>query len=215
MPPKIKSSKDREKLRASILDAARTLFVERGIEAVSMREIAKQINYSATTLYHHFADKEALLQAVCDEDFLALASGMREIMQTPDLIVRLQALSNGYAQFALQHPSHYRLMFMTPRAPVNMEISQIEHGNPEQDACAQLKLIVQEAFEAGLFKTELTDHELIAQTVWAGVHGVCSLEIALGRETKINWSDISARLHLMQTALLRGLLRNPENHALN
>lgn len=215
MPPKIKSPEDREKLRASILDAARTLFVERGIEAVSMREIAKQINYSATTLYHHFADKEALLQAVCDEDFLALASGMREIMQIPDLIIRLQALSNGYAQFALQHPSHYRLMFMTPRAPFNMEISQIEQGNPEQDACAQLKLIVQEAFEAGLFKTELTDHELIAQTVWAGVHGVCSLEIALGRETKINWSDISARLHLMQIAMLRGLLRNPENHALN
>lgn len=215
MPPKIKSPEDREKLRASILDAARTLFVERGIEAVSMREIAKQINYSATTLYHHFADKEALLQAVCDEDFLALASSMREIMQIPDLIIRLQALSNGYAQFALQHPNHYRLMFMTPRAPINMEISQIEHGNPEQDACAQLKLIVQEAFEAGLFKSELTDHELIAQTVWAGVHGVCSLEIALGRETKINWSDISARLNLMQTAMLWGLLRDPENHVLN
>jgi len=31
-----------------------------------MREIAKKINYSATTLYNHFADKEALLQAVCD-----------------------------------------------------------------------------------------------------------------------------------------------------
>jgi AcrR family transcriptional regulator len=73
MPPRVRSAQDREKLRASILDAARMLFVERGIDAVSMREIAKKINYSATTLYHHFADKEALLQAVCDEDFLKLA----------------------------------------------------------------------------------------------------------------------------------------------
>ena len=88
MPPKIKSEQDREKLRASILDAARTLIVERGIDAVSMREIAKKINYSATTLYHHFADKEALLQAVCDEDFLKLASGMHQVMQLPDLIAR-------------------------------------------------------------------------------------------------------------------------------
>ncbi len=211
MPPKIKSLEDREKLRTSILDAARTLFVARGIEAVSMREIAKKINYSATTLYHHFADKDALLQAVCDEDFLALASGIREIMQIPDLIMRIQALSKGYAMFALQHPNHYRLMFMTPRAPCNLDITKIQQGNTEQDAYAQLKLVVQEAFDADLFKPELTDYELIAQTLWASTHGVCSLEIALGHETWIHWADVEARLNLMQSAILRGLLRHPES----
>jgi AcrR family transcriptional regulator len=211
MPPKTKSPEDREKLRTLILDAARSLFVERGIEAVSMREIAKQINYSATTLYHHFTDKEALLQAVCDEDFLALASGMREIMQIPDLIARIQALSSGYAQFALQHPNHYRLMFMTPRTPCNLDITQIQQGNTEQDAYAQLKLVVQEAFDAALFRAELTDAELIAQTLWAGIHGACSLEIALGHETWINWTNIEARIKLIQIAMLRGLLRQPES----
>jgi AcrR family transcriptional regulator len=211
MPPKIKSPEDREKLRISILDAARSLFVERGIEAVSMREIAKKINYSATTLYNHFDDKEALLQAVCDEDFLALASGMREIMQIPDLIARIQALCKGYALFALQHPNHYRLMFMTPRAPCNLDITKIEQGNTEQDGYAQLKLVVQEAFDADLFIPELTDFELIAQTLWASTHGVCSLEIALGHETWVHWTDIGARLNLMQSVILRGLLRQPES----
>jgi AcrR family transcriptional regulator len=215
MPPKPKSPEDREKLRIRILDAARTLFVERGIEAVSMREIAKQINYSATTLYNHFADKESLLQAVCDADFLSLASGMREIMQIPDLIARIRALSNGYAQFALQYPNHYRLMFMTPRAPCNLEITQIQQGNTEQDAYAQLKVVVQEAFDAGLFKPELSDFELITQTIWAGTHGVCSLEIALGHETWVPWADIAARLNLMQNAILRGVLRDPKRHAIN
>jgi AcrR family transcriptional regulator len=214
MPPKTKSSEERGILRTRILDAARSLFVERGIEAVSMREIAKKINYSATTLYHHFADKEALLQAVCDEDFLALASGMREIMQIPDLIARIRGLSNGYAQFALQHPNHYRLMFMTPRAPCNLDITQISQGNTEQDAYAQLQLVVKEAFDAGLFKPELTEFELIAQTLWAGIHGVCSLEIALSHETWINWTDIEARINLIQIAMLRGLLSKPENLSL-
>jgi AcrR family transcriptional regulator len=213
MPPKTKSPEDREKLRTRILDAARYLFVERGIEAVSMREIAKQINYSATTLYHHFADKEALLQAVCDEDFLALASGMNDIMQIPDLIMRIQALCKGYALFALQHPNHYRLMFMTPRAPCNLDITQIQQGNTEQDAYAQLKLVVQEAFDAALFRLDLTDSELIAQTLWAGIHGVCSLEIALGHEPWINWTNIEARINLIQNAMLRGLLHQPESHS--
>jgi len=47
-----------------IIDAARELFVTRGVEAVTMREIAKRINYSATSIYLHFADKEALLRAI-------------------------------------------------------------------------------------------------------------------------------------------------------
>ncbi|HSG93701.1 MAG TPA: TetR/AcrR family transcriptional regulator [Methylotenera sp.] len=213
MPPRIKSEQDREKLRASILDAARHLFVERGIDAVSMREIAKRINYSATTLYHHFADKEALLQAVCDEDFLKLASGMHQVMQLPDLIERIQALGKGYALFALQHPSHYRLMFMTPRAPCNQEISRIQQGNTEQDAYAQLKHVVQEAFAAGLFREEVTDSELIAQTIWAGIHGVCSLQIALGQEVWVEWADVEARLQLMQSVMLQGLLRQPASDA--
>jgi len=209
MPPRVKSEQDRENLRASILDAARTLFVERGIDAVSMREIAKKINYSATTLYHHFADKEALLQAVCDEDFLKLASGMHQVMLLPDPIARIQALGKGYAMFALQHPNHYRLMFMTPRTPCNPDITKIQQGNTEQDAYAQLKLVVHEAFEAGLFRPELANDELIAQTVWAGIHGVCSLQIALGQEGWIEWADIEARLQLMQSVLLQGLLRQP------
>jgi AcrR family transcriptional regulator len=210
MPPKIKSPEDREKLRTSILDAARTLFVERGIEAVSMREIARQINYSATTLYHHFADKEALLQAVCDEDFLKLARGMREVMQLPNLIERIQALGKGYAMFALQHPSHYRLMFMTPRTPCNLDATKIQQGNIEQDAYAQLKLVVKEAFDADLFRPEISHYELVAQTLWASTHGVCSLEIALGNETWVQWAEIDARFNLMQRAVLSGLLRNPE-----
>ena len=67
-------------------------------------------------------------------------------------------------------------------------------------------LVVKEAFDAHLFKPEITDFELIAQTMWAGIHGVCSLEIALGHEVWINWAGVETRLDLMQTAILRGLL---------
>ena len=210
MAPKTKTPEEREQLRLLILDAARSLFVERGIEAVSMREIARKINYSATTLYNHFADKDALLQAVCDEDFLALAGSIQDIMKLPDLIDRLQALCKGYAFFALNHPNHYRLMFMTPHAPCNLDTTKIEQGNPEQDGYAQLKWVVKEAFDAQLFKADITDYELIAQTLWASVHGVCSLEIALGHDPWINWASLDARLGLMQRSILSGLLQHPE-----
>jgi AcrR family transcriptional regulator len=210
MAPKLKTAEDREQFRKQILDAARSLFVERGIEAVSMREIAKKINYSATTLYNHFADKDALLQAVCDTDFLALAQATQEIMQIPDLIARLQALFMGYARFALLYPNHYRLMFMTPHPCCHPDTSTIEQGNAEQDAYAQLQQLVQAVFAADLFRADITDCELIVQTLWAGVHGVCSLEITLGKDQWVEWTSIEERLNLMLSVMLRGLLRYPD-----
>jgi DNA-binding transcriptional regulator YbjK len=57
------SRRAREKaaLRAQILDAARQLFAKEGYEAVTMREVARKIQYTATALYYHFPDKESLL----------------------------------------------------------------------------------------------------------------------------------------------------------
>lgn len=210
MSPKIVTPEEQKKVRVCILDAARTLFVERGIEAVSMREIAKKIKYSATTIYNYFADKDALLQAICDEDFLTLANEMQAIMQLPNSIIRIQALCNQYAKFALSYPSHYRLMFMTPQKICNLETSQIQRGNAEQDAYALLKWVTKEAFDAQLFRADVDDYELIAQTLWASIHGVCSLEIAMGHDEWVAWVDLEKRIHLMHTSILRGLLAQPE-----
>jgi AcrR family transcriptional regulator len=209
MPPKPKTEVERQQLRTLIIDAARELFVTRGVEAVTMREIAKRIGYSATSIYLHFADKEAVLRAICDTDFLALATLLKDIMQIPDPVERIKALGYGYAEFALSHPNHYRLMFMAARPPYDVEKSSLKQHSAEQDAYFQLKTVVTEVYSADRFKTELQDVDLIAQTIWAGIHGVCSLEINMACDKWVNWADISARLQLMQTVLIRGLLREP------
>jgi AcrR family transcriptional regulator len=194
-------------LRTLIIDAARELFVTRGVEAVTMREIAKRIDYSATSIYLHFADKEAVLRAICDTDFLALASSLKNIMQIPEPVERMMALGQGYSQFALTYPNHYRLMFMAARMPYDPESSSLQQNSAEQDAYFQLKTVVRDVHTAGGFREELEDVDLIAQTIWAGMHGVCSLEINMACDKWVNWTEISARLQLMQTILMRGLLR--------
>lgn len=207
MPPKLKTEIERQQLRTLIIDAARELFVARGVDAVTMREIAKRIDYSATSIYLHFADKEALLKAVCDTDFLALATSLKNIMQIADPVERMQALGRGYAAFALTHPNHYRLMFMAAHAPISPEDSSLQHNSAEQDAYFQLKTVVNDVYNAGYFREDLKDMDLIAQTIWAGVHGVCSLQISMSCDKWVNWTDISARLQLMEEVMMRGLLR--------
>lgn len=208
MPPKVKTEQEKQQLRTQIIDAARELFVSRGVEAVTMREIAKNIGYSATSIYLHFADKESLLRAVCDADFLKLASSLNAILSIADPVERMLAFGRGYAQFALTHPNHYRLMFMTPHLPCSPENSSVQQNNPEQDAYFQLKSVVNDVFEAGQFKPQFNDVELIAQTIWAAMHGVCALEIIMSQDAWVDWRSIEARLQLMQQLMLIGLGKN-------
>ena len=124
-----------EDLRAKILDAARELFVTEGVEAVSMRKVADKIGYSATTLYNYFEDKEALLYALCDADFGTLQELFKKIGKIVDPIERLRKLGQTYIKFALEYPSHYRFMFMTPRVHRDHdECREIEPGNADQDS---------------------------------------------------------------------------------
>lgn len=207
MPPKPKTELERQQLRTMIIDAARELFVSKGIDAVTMREIAKRIGYSATSIYLHFTDKEAVLRAILDADMLALATSLKDILQISDPVTRLQALGLGYAEFALKFPNHYRLMFMAERTPCDPATSGLEHNSAEQDAYFQLKSVVGAVHAANFFREDLQDVDLIAQTVWAGIHGVCALQINMSEDKWVNWSEITKRLQLMQDVLMRGLLR--------
>ena len=211
MPPRSKTELERQQLRTLIMDAARELFVSRGVEAVTMREIAKRIGYSATSIYLHFADKEALIRAVCDTDFLALADALKDNLANKDPVERMLAIGRDYAKFALNNPNHYRMMFMTEHPPFDPENSSIVQNNAEQDAYFQLKTVVNDVFLAGKFKPDLNNADLIAQTIWAGMHGVCALQISMANDSWVNWASIEQRLQMMQLTLIRGLLQESTN----
>jgi AcrR family transcriptional regulator len=207
MPPKQRSEQARQETRTRILDAARELFAEHGVEATTMREIAGRVGCSATAIYLYFRDKNDLFRALCATDFLSLAEEMRRMDAIADPMERLRRLGTGYARFALSHPNHYRLMFMTRWPEVEKCELGIEQGNPEQDAYALLSGMVAEAHRAGCFRADLADPELIAQTLWAGVHGVCALEITLGDDCWTEWRPFEARMGLMIDALMASLAR--------
>jgi AcrR family transcriptional regulator len=170
-----------------------------------MRRIADRIEYSPTAIYFHFRDKEALLAELCDSDFRAFAHGFTLIAQIPDPVERLRAAGRAYAEFGLTNPSHYRLMFMTPKAT---DATTITKGNPEEDAYAFLKGIVAELMATGRFREELTDTDLAAQVIWSGMHGLVSLEIAKCKDEWVEWRPIEERTATMIDMILRGLLKD-------
>ena len=211
MGPKERREREREETRSLILDADRELFVSEGYDAVTMRRIADKIEYSPTAIYFHFRDKEALMKELCNVDFLTLAQQFLKIDRVKDPIERLRRTGYAYIDFGMSHPNHYRLMFMTPHPPMKFddEIMQ-RQGNPEQDAYAFLRDIVAEGVKDGRLTKEWHDVELTSQTIWAGVHGVISLEIAKCNDDWVDWRSMKKRGAAMVDLIVAALTGGKE-----
>jgi AcrR family transcriptional regulator len=203
--PKERREREREEIRTSILDAARELFAQDGVEAVTMRRIAEKIEYSPTAIYFHFKDKEALLTELCECDFREFAHRFAAAAQIADPFERLRASGAAYVEFGLQHQSHYRVMFMTPKPALTP--NKDHQGNPQEDAYALLRNTVEQAIAEGRMREELTDLDLVSQVIWSGVHGIVSLEIAKCNDDWVDFKPIQDRANLMIDALIEGLRR--------
>ena len=203
--------RERERLamREQILDAARQLFAERGYEAVTMREIGKRIEYSATALYNHFADKETLVRELCRRDFADFAQRfIAAVVGSQNPVESVCRSGLVYLGFAEQFPQHYRLMFMTPLPEAPPEAGERE--DPRMNAYVFLRSLVEQLLAGGYLRSDVTDADLASQTVWAMVHGAASLELIICKQDK--WIDFKPRQERFATALrtlVRALMRDP------
>ena len=117
MSVKQRRQREKENLRQEILDAAREMFAAEGYQSVSMRKIADKIEYSPTTIYLYFKDKNDLLKQICDETFAKL--GQKLGSKGKKHKSHLEGLREGlraYVEFGLKHPKHYEVTFMLPLA---------------------------------------------------------------------------------------------------
>ncbi|MBA3497662.1 MAG: helix-turn-helix transcriptional regulator [Gemmatimonadales bacterium] len=202
--PRERRVRERRETRELILDAAREMFVKDGVESVTMRAIGKKIEYTPTAIYHHFRDKHALLRELCANDTRALAQAFHRIGRIEDPVERLRRIGQAYLRFGLEHPNHYRFLFMTVTPDVE---NGLEKGNPEEDAYGVLRATVAEAIAAGRLRPELRDPDQVALMCWSVTHGIISLSIVFDNDDWIAWPDPERTGLAAVDALMRGIVR--------
>ncbi len=208
-PSRARRDREKSETRALILQAARELFTTEGYAQTSMRRIADQIGYTATAIYHHFEDKDALLNELCLLDFRALGEALRQMDKIPDPIDRLRTMGVNYVRFALQNPQQFRFMFMVERPMPGPDVVTID---PAEDGYQFLLQNINEAMAAGAFRPELTDPELIAQVFWAGVHGVATIHLSKPQGAAHPWIEMKSpdeTAAMMVDVVCRGVLHDP------
>ncbi len=171
---KERREKEHEDLRQKILDAASEVFAKDGYESVSMRKIAEKIEYSPTTIYLYFKDKNDLLNQICEETFANLIKDWQKIEdKNDDPLTSLRKSMRAYVEFGLKYPNHYEVTFINPLADYLGEDEHPFEGSMGQKAFENLAFRVAQSMEAGQIKQN--DVATVSQLIWAMGHGIVSL----------------------------------------
>lgn len=177
MGTKERRERQKENLRQEILDAASEMFAAEGFENVSMRKIAEKIEYSPTTIYLYFKDKSDLIFQLCEESFAKLGQVLERIKQkNDDPLDALRDAARAYVKFGLQHPNHYKVIFVIPLQQTLNHDDYAFEGSMGEKTFNYLRECVAECIRQK--KVRPVDIEVTSQALWAGMHGVTSLLIA-------------------------------------
>jgi AcrR family transcriptional regulator len=160
-------------LRRALLDEALRTIEAHGVEHLTLRTVGERLGVSRSALYRHFADKQSLLATVGKEGFRKLRQTIADAWEKNGRgRAGFQAMGKAYVQFAVAHPSHYRVMF----GGFIESAAKDDHFVAEANAAFQvLADALVEQQNAGDIRRD--DPVLMARFVWALVHGTAMLVI--------------------------------------
>ena len=164
-----------ERLRAALIDAAIELLADlQNVEQLSIRAVTARAGVTPTALYLHFADKQALIDAVKERCFAELISYCSRAMVLDDARANLEAGCRAYIQFSDERPGYYRILFHTPHDPDCDPAETLEQAQKQWmpiaiEALGQLIRAVERCLPPG------SDPVAPSLMIWAGLHGYIGL----------------------------------------
>jgi len=166
---RIQRLKDETRIR--ILEASYKIVKEEGWQALSMRKIADEIEYTAPIIYEYFSNKEAILAELNKKGYLYLAKEMEEARDKHPLPAdQLEAMWMAYWNFAFKKKELYQLMF-----GVSMNCCSMQKS-PEAEAPARL---VTDVIRQLIDGKDPSENEVCRRyyTFWSVVHGLVSINL--------------------------------------
>ena len=157
-------------MRVLILDAARSIFLEKGYHLTSIRNIAEKIEYSHGTIYLYFKEKDEIFHALHEEGFRRLLEQMSPLQYVSEPFEKLKAMGKVYMEFAKNNKDFYDLMFIM-QAPIKVE--EQEKWPMGHAALNFLKQVVSECQSNGCFTG--MDVNYLSFSIWSSMHGMCAL----------------------------------------
>jgi AcrR family transcriptional regulator len=155
-------------LRSALIAEGLRLLAERDAESLSLREIARNAGVSATSVYRHFPDKDALMAALAREGLVQLAAAQHAAAdRAGGGLESFAATGRAYVRFALANPALFRLIYTSPALG-----NTCKDDPAESDAMAFLR---ENAAAAGSQAPGDPGTAIRVARAWSLVHGLAML----------------------------------------
>ncbi|HMN28167.1 MAG TPA: TetR/AcrR family transcriptional regulator [Caldilineaceae bacterium] len=187
--------KRQQRTHQAILDAARQLITEKGLDGLSMRAIAERIDYSPAGLYDYFGSKEEIIAALCQQGNGRLKAYMEAVDQELSFLDYLLGIGLAYIEFAVHYPDLFVLMFTTlpTGGGVALSVEQWLAGATSEDSAFIILLdAIKRGVEEGILRVRPQMGVVeMAFAAWATVHGIAMLRVTHLRPLQTDFEAIS------------------------
>jgi len=169
--------RQKEEVKAAILDTAWQLVKKEGWQQLSIRKIAEAIEYSVPVIYDHFENKEAILLEIGKLGFQLLSKKMQQAKDKhTDPADQLKSMADAYWNFAFKNKEYYQLMF-----GLGMPCCEVEKNMPEK---VYFRNLVMGPIDEIIKKNKVPEANacLKYHTFWSVIHGLISIKMMRGAE---------------------------------
>ncbi|MEM7032292.1 MAG: TetR/AcrR family transcriptional regulator [Chloroflexota bacterium] len=175
--------------REAIIDAARSIITEQGAYNLSLREVARRIDYSPAGLYEYFSGKDELIMAVIQDGFTRFGQYLLSVPADLPADAYLLEIGLAYIRFAKQNPEHFMLIFNTK----DLYKPQSQEHLIASETFKVLLVGVERNIEVGHIAKH-HDHEEVAYGLWSLVHGMATLYITQLEDFDRDWEAATERM---------------------
>lgn len=196
-----KRTRDADRTRAAILEAAAEVFAEHGARGMSIRKVGERAGVTHGTLYLYFRDKDDLLYQLAELHFRGLLTNMRALPRTLDPVARIREMFRAIVAYGLDAPDHYHLILSM--RPPHLARSNVRSFGPLADEAYGL-LFDTVAYAAN---RDLIGNDAIGRDAWgllAAAHGIIELHHA----GVIERAEALANAERLIDVLVHGLTRS-------
>ena len=188
------------RIRQAIIKSAVEIIHHEGVAALSIRRIADAIDYSPASIYEYYANKDAILAAVCLEGYAKLTGALQDYPVTADPRVATRECGVQYVRFALSNPDYFLLMFSTAGMQPNHNIEEsLEAQLLRSPAFMVIHRHIHALVEAGFcVVTPSYGVFQIALSAWQMVHGIAMLALTTQRNGPVDYTVIRMTLDAWQ-----------------
>lgn len=191
--------------KVRLMESARDIYLSEGLQALSMRKVAKLAGVSTMATYRHFTNKEDLINHVILEGFRIFQGYFYRALEGHTPAERLQLSADSYLDFALENPKYYEVMFMAS--------TQFTNTHHDEKVQAVIRAAVQFLYDrindcvnAGVLEGPASRRKVLH--LWSHSHGLVSLYLSGHLDTHTPFRELYQE---SMNTIFRGMGYQPDH----